>query len=79
MKLLCWYSKCFGIVRWGNSLSSQFHVCAGVRQGGVLSPVLFAVFINSLIVSLRHSGLGAFMGSQSLITLVVCCMLMILC
>ena len=48
----------------GATLSSQFHVCAGVRQGGVLSPVLFAVFINSFIVSLRHSGLGAFMGSH---------------
>ena len=27
-----------------------------------MSPVFFAVFINSLIVKLRHAGLGAFLG-----------------
>jgi len=28
--LICWYGKCFGVVRYDNYLSSRFHVCAGV-------------------------------------------------
>ena len=37
--LICWYSKCSVFVRWGSVVSSCFSVSAGVRQGGVLSPV----------------------------------------
>ena len=28
-------------VKWGNILSDQFSVMSGVRQGGMLSPILF--------------------------------------
>ena len=42
--LICWYGKCFGVVRYDNYLSSRFHVCAGVRQGGVLSPCVVFCF-----------------------------------
>ena len=38
--LISWYSKCSGVVRYDNYLSSRFHVSVGVRQGGVLSPLL---------------------------------------
>ena len=49
-------------MRYDNCLSLPFHVRAGVRQGGVLSPVLFSVFMNSLILKLRKAGLGAYLG-----------------
>jgi len=45
-------------VRWGGSLSFWLCVLAGVKEGGVLSPVLFAIYMNVLIARLRLSGLG---------------------
>ena len=58
--LSCWYAKYFAFVRWGNAVSKQFHLLAGVRQGGILSPCLFAIFIDSVIKKLRAVGYGAF-------------------
>jgi hypothetical protein len=45
-------------VKWSNSLSDEFDVRNVVKQGGVLSPVLFAVYIDVLISKLKMSGLG---------------------
>lgn len=53
-----WYSKCSAAVRWNGCLSDQFVIKAGVRQGGVLSPILFAMYINDLITDLKKSKLG---------------------
>jgi hypothetical protein len=56
--LACWYDKCYVSVRWDNCLSLPFRVTAGVRQGGILSPYLFAVYIDTLIVRLKKAGYG---------------------
>ena len=60
--LINWYSKCFAYVRWGSFVSSTFQIFAGDRQGGVLSPSLYAVFIDSVISKLRAAGLGTRIG-----------------
>ena len=62
-----WYDKNVSVVRWCNTLSYRFQIKAGVRQGGILSPYLFNVYIDSLIERLAASGhgfylLGAFLG-----------------
>ena len=41
-----------------DALSFWFQIYAGVRQGGVLSPVLFAIYMDVLIVRLRDAGYG---------------------
>jgi len=38
--------------------SHFFRLLAGVRQGGVLSPFLFAVFIDSVVKKIKSTGVG---------------------
>ena len=50
-------------VRWNQSLSSSFTIVNGVRQGAVLSPSLFSLYIDKLLISLQNSGLGCHVGN----------------
>jgi len=38
-------------------------ICSGIRQGGILSPFLFNIYVDSLISVLRSSDLGCHIGS----------------
>jgi len=40
-----------------------FTVSNGVKQGGVLSPILFCVYIDRLLHLLAESGIGCFVGA----------------
>jgi hypothetical protein len=37
------------MVRWNNTLSDKRKVTCGVRQGGVLSPVLLNTYVDDLV------------------------------
>ena len=45
-------------VRWGNAVSGTFKVTNGIRQGGLLSPFLFNVYVDKLSVNLNGSSVG---------------------
>ena len=46
--LLCWYQTQGFRIKWSNVQSASFTVSNGVRQGGILPPRLFNVFIDDL-------------------------------
>ena len=49
-------------VTWGRARSVQFRVVNGTRQGSILSPAFFSIYIDDLLVQLRKSGVGCHIG-----------------
>ncbi len=49
-------------VKWNDTLSETFGVTNGVRQGGILSPLLFGIYIDELLSVLQNSGFGCRIG-----------------
>ena len=45
-------------VRWGEILSKQFPVGNGVKQASVFSPLLFTVYLDNLLKTLRQRNIG---------------------
>ena len=57
-----------GYVRWGNADSGKFAISNGVRQGGILSPIFFNIYIKNLLKNFSTTNLGChfagiFMGA----------------
>ena len=52
------YMKQQCTVKWGSAKSSTFPIGNGVRQGAVISPVLFNIYMNDIFQILRNSRVG---------------------
>jgi exonuclease III len=50
-----WFSICLTCVHFGSSVTSFFSLERGVRQGGVLSPHLFNIYIDDVIKTVSNS------------------------
>jgi hypothetical protein len=53
-------------VRVNGSLTDNFHPNIGVKQGCLLSPGLFAIYMDSLIADIRATGIGARVGDETI-------------
>ena len=49
-------------MKWAGVRSASFSITNGTRQGSVLSPTLFSVYLDDLLKQLRQLGLGCHMG-----------------
>ena len=56
--LLVWYREQLIFVKWGCCTSPSFKVTNGVRQGSIMSPKLFAMYVDDLTMSLMKSKIG---------------------
>lgn len=64
VNILCkWYRSQDVLIRWGSTLSNVFNVSNGVRQGSLLSPKLFTLYMNDLSVELNNSSTGCFLNN----------------
>lgn len=62
--LFKWYSNSTAVVRWNSYLSNPVKILAGVRQGGVLSPFFFSIFVDEILIKLKLSHLGCQIHAQ---------------
>ena len=51
-------------VKWGDFMSCKLNVMNGVTHGGVLSPILIAVYADGLLERLEETGVEGYMGSR---------------
>ena len=49
-------------VKWNSKKSDSFDIQNGVRQGVIVSPILFCTYLDTLLERLRSSGLGCHAG-----------------
>jgi len=54
-----WFSVSSACVKWADSWSRVFTISSGVRQASVLSPFLFAVYVDD-IGGLQNNRIGMF-------------------
>ena len=58
--IIQWYSALHCRVRWGECHSDWFAIMAGVRQGGILSPDFYCLYIDDLVAILKRLNVGCY-------------------
>ena len=59
--IIAWYSDLQCRVRWGDTVSDWFVIKAGVRQGGILSPIFYCIYVDELVEILKALGIGCYL------------------
>ena len=59
-----WYSSQKMTVRWGDALSGEFTVSCGVKQGSLLSPHLFNLYLDELSYKINKCKIGCVINDR---------------
>ena len=59
-----WYGHHYARIQWAGVQSDKFSICNGVRQGGILSPFLFGIYIDELSRYLQSINTGCRLGNM---------------
>ena len=51
-------------VKWDGTLSSKFSATNGIRQGAIISPLFFNLYIDVLLNRLKSKNVGCFIGNM---------------
>ena len=62
--LVFWYQTQPLCIKWGGSTSNFFTISNKVRQGGILSPKIFALCMNGLTDELSNSYAGCYFNDK---------------
>jgi len=60
--LLNMYTNSVAKVNWNGECSNYFTVANGVKQGSIVSPVLFCVYLDGLLLALSDAKVGCYIG-----------------
>ena len=60
------------LIRWNQLMSQTCAIYNGVKQGGVLSPILYSVYVDNLIRMLRDSKIGCMYNNEYIGFFYVC-------
>jgi len=63
LAVLKYYEKSMMMVQLDDEFSKPFYTTVGVRQGGVLSPLLFSIYINEILEKLQELNIGYKVGN----------------
>ena len=61
-----WYTSQHFVIQWGQCLSQKINVTNGVRQGGILSPIFFNVYVDDLSIELSAMKTGCNLNGVSM-------------
>ena len=59
-----WYRNQKLCIKWDSVLSEKFSVTNGIKQGGIVSPKLFNICVNTLSVSLNEKYIGCCLNGK---------------
>ena len=49
---------------WKKQHSAYFQTANGIKQGGIISPTLFCIYLDSMLCKLREEGYGCWVGKK---------------
>lgn len=71
MSIIKYYDDSLMIIQNGTEFSSLFKTTLGVRQGGIMSPKLFSIYVEELIAIIESQESGLTLNNNNKIDIIM--------